>query len=97
MQNRRIINRNFHDIGATPAARIESNSTVVLAATVSSGDWVTILPGDMATFLAEGRDLTAIPIGEAQTSHVVGLVTEYQEPHTPVLSALMETAKSLAA
>lgn len=96
MQNRRIINRNFHAVGAAPAARIESNSTVVLAATVAGGDWVTILPGDMAMFLAEGRDLTAIPIRDTQTAHVVGLVTEYQEPHTPVLSALMQTAAGFA-
>lgn len=96
MQNRRIINRNFHAIGADPVARIVSNSTVVLAATVAGGDWVTILPGDMATFLAQTGPLTAIPIRDTQTAHVVGLVTEYQEPHTPVLSALMQTAAQFA-
>ena len=95
MQNRRIINRNFHDAGASPTPVIESNSTVVLAATVASGNWVTILPRDLADFLVAGRDISAIPITDTMHAHVVGLVSEFQEPHTPVLSALMQTANNL--
>lgn len=96
MQNRRIINRNFMEAGAAPEAMIESNSTVVLAATVARGDWVTILPGDMADFLVTGMPLVAIPIEGAAIAHKVGLITEHQEPHTPVLAALMREAAALA-
>ena len=75
---------------------IESNSTVVLAATVATGDWVTVLPGDMAGFLAGGTGSLSIPITGGEAVHRVGLVTEYQEPHTPVLTALMQQAAALA-
>lgn len=92
MQNRRIINRNFMEAGATPDPMIESNSTVVLATTVAQGDWVTILPDDMAETLSAGRPLTTVPILGGTQAYTVGLITEYQEPHTPVLDALLREA-----
>lgn len=92
MQNRRIINRNFMEAGAAPDPMIEANSTVVLASTVARGDWVTILPGDMAEFLSAGHALTSIPILGGIQSYTVGLITEFQEPHTPVIDALMREA-----
>ncbi|EAQ04969.1 transcriptional regulator, LysR family protein [Pseudooceanicola batsensis HTCC2597] len=96
MQNRRIINRNMLEAGKTPEALIEANSTVVLAATVARGDWVTILPGDIADFLVAGKAMAAVPIDDAGHAHAVGLITEFQEPHTPVLTALMQEAARLA-
>jgi len=98
MQNRRIINRNFAAVGVEPAAYIESNSTVVLVASVVSGGWLTVLPRDMAEFLAGGKPVRIIPLtGPAGTSHSVGLVAPYREPHTPVLSALLAEARAISA
>ena len=97
MQNRRIINRNFMEAGSAPSPMIESNSTVVLASTVVQGDWVTILPGDIAEFLIHGKPLSAVPIEGGAKAHTVGLITEYQEPHTPVLEALLTEAQTLSA
>ena len=92
MQNRRIINRNFMEAGATPDPMIESNSTVVLATTAAQGEWVTILPDDMAEFLSTGQPLATVPILGGTQAYTVGLITEYQEPHTPVLAALLREA-----
>jgi DNA-binding transcriptional LysR family regulator len=95
MQNRRIINQNFMDAGVTPEAQVESNSTLVLASHVREGDWLTILPSDMAEMLATGPDLCVRPM-EGQTAiHSVGLVAPHREPHTPVLAALIAEAASL--
>lgn len=97
MQNRRIINRNFAAVGVEPAAAIESNSTVVLVASVVSGGWLTVLPRDMAEFLAGGKPLEIIPLtGPAGTRHSVGLVAPYREPHTPVLTALLAEARAIS-
>jgi DNA-binding transcriptional LysR family regulator len=52
MQNRRIINQCFMEADVTPEALVESNSTVVLVAHVEERGWVTVLPSDMARFLA---------------------------------------------
>ena len=96
MQNRRIINRAFMEAGVQPTARMESNSTVVLASHVASGGWVTVLPREVAGFLAEGRGLAVVPIRDATSlsgdGPTVGLVVPHQDVHTPVLQALIDEA-----
>lgn len=96
MQNRRIINRNLIEAGVTPQATVESSSTVVLVAHVLEGGWITILPEDIAAFLSEGKPLRMIPLDGAGTSHSVGLVAPWREPHTPVLEALLSEARRMA-
>lgn len=97
MQNRRIINRNFMEAGLTATADIEANSTVVLVSAVAAGGWVTILPDDLASFLAAGHPLKVIPVRGGVAAHTVGLVAPHQEPQTPVLRALLQTAAGLSA
>jgi DNA-binding transcriptional LysR family regulator len=96
MQNRRIINQCFMEADVTPDALIEANSTLVLAAHVEQGGWVTVLPSDMARFLASGKSLAVVPIAGRHVEHKVGLVAPYREPHTPVLDALLRAAHDLA-
>lgn len=96
MQNRRIINHAFMQAGIAPVAKMESNSTVVLVSHVASDGWVTILPEDMAAFLAGGKDLAIIPIRQSGESPAVGLVAAFQEPHTPVLQALLDEAHKIS-
>ncbi len=96
MQNRRIINQNFHAAGVTPAATIESDSTLVLIAHVEDGGWMTVLPADMAQFLCAGRALKMVPLGPADATQTVGLVAPYREPHTPVIKALIHEARRLS-
>ncbi|GAB5445772.1 LysR family transcriptional regulator [Gymnodinialimonas sp.] len=97
MQNRRIINEHFMAAGVAPEAQVESNSTVVLAAHVEAGDWITILPTDMARFLCAGKpQLVVRPIEGAGMDHAVGLVAPYREPHTPVLDALISETRALS-
>ncbi|RKT34996.1 DNA-binding transcriptional LysR family regulator [Roseovarius halotolerans] len=95
MQNRRIINKNFMDAGIAPEAWIESNSIVALVSNVESGDWLTVLPADIARFLAGGKPLKIIPLSGAGRGHSVGLVAPYREPHTPVIDALLTQARRL--
>jgi DNA-binding transcriptional LysR family regulator len=97
MQNRRIINQCFMEADVTPDALVEANSTVVLAAHVEQGGWVTVLPYDMARFLASGKRLSIVPIIGGHVEHTVGLVAPWREPHTPVLDALLAEASGLSA
>lgn len=97
MQNRRIINECFMEAGIMPEAQVESNSTVVLAAHVEAGGWITILPFDVARFLCGGKPHLVIrEIDGAGRDHAVGLVAPFREPHTPVLTALMAETRALA-
>jgi DNA-binding transcriptional LysR family regulator len=96
MQNRRIIDRNFAAVDVEPAAAIESNSTVVLVANVLSGDWMTVLPREMAQFLSEGKPLRVIPLTGPVQRPQVGLIAPHRDPHTPVLAALLDEARRIA-
>ncbi|MEB8387418.1 LysR family transcriptional regulator [Rhodobacteraceae bacterium KMM 6894] len=95
-QNRRIINGHFRDAGATPDAWIESDSAVVLVANVERGDWLTILPADIARFLSQGKTLRLVPLSGNVRHPTVGLVAPFREPHTPTLQALLKHAANLA-
>ncbi|RNF35850.1 LysR family transcriptional regulator [Paracoccus methylarcula] len=97
MQNRRIINRNLATAGVTPLATVESSSTVVLVAHVVAGGWLTILPEDIANFLAQGKALRVVPMQGEDSTHAVGLVAPWREPHTPVLEALLTEARRMGA
>jgi DNA-binding transcriptional LysR family regulator len=63
---------------------------------VEQGGWVTVLPSDMARFLATGKRMAIVPITGGHVEHVVGLVAPYREPHTPVLAALLAEAAALS-
>ncbi|SFU19025.1 LysR family transcriptional regulator [Sedimentitalea nanhaiensis] len=95
-QNRRIINGHFRDAGVTPDAWIESDSAVVLVANVEQGDWLTILPADIARFLSQGKALRLVPLSGNIRHPTVGLVAPYREPHTPTLQALLKQAARLS-
>lgn len=97
MQNRRIINENFMAAGVAPEAQVESNSTVVLAAHVQAGGWITVLPIDMARFHCAGKpELVIREIEGGGMDHAVGLVAPFREPHTPVLDALISQTRALS-
>jgi len=96
MQNRRIIDRNFAQYDISIQSTIESNSTIVLVSNVVEHGWLTILPQDMAHFLAQGKPVKTIPITGGHDGHTVGLVAQYIEPHTPTLAALLTAAKRIS-
>ncbi len=96
MQNRRIINQAFLRAGVNPEAVVESNSTVVLMGLVATGDYATVLPVQMAGFLAAGKNLAVRPINKPRARHGIGLIAPFREPHTPVLDALLTEARGMA-
>ncbi|HRO09950.1 LysR family transcriptional regulator [Amaricoccus sp.] len=96
MQNRRIVNQNLYEAGIAADAAIQSNSTVVIMAHVEAGDWGTILPRQLAEFLAVGRPLRVIPMRAIRPPHSVGLIAPYREPHTPILEALVQMSRSIS-
>lgn len=95
MQNRRIVNQNLYEAGISGEAAIQSNSTVMLMAHVEAGDWGTILPRQLAEFLAVGRNVRVIPMKGARKPHSVGLIAPYREPLTPILEALVQVSRTM--
>ncbi|WP_312797763.1 LysR family transcriptional regulator [Tianweitania sp.] len=96
MQNRRIINKHLTEAGVEPSATMESNSTIALLSHVLTGKWASVMPFDLA-LLGLSSTLRAIPITEPDVSHRIGLVVPKREPHTPLVAALLQEARLLAA
>ncbi|MFN0115019.1 MAG: LysR family transcriptional regulator [Paracoccaceae bacterium] len=96
MQNRRIINQHLASVGLSAAPRVESNSTIALVAHVVTGRWASIVPMTLAEMFGRGAGLAAIPIADTGAKHVVGLIAAHRDPHTPLLSALLDEARRVA-
>lgn len=96
MQNRRIINQHLGEAGVEARPTLESNSMIVLFSHIRTGKWASIMPLNLAETFGFAEPVRAIPIVEPDASHLVGLVAAYREPHTPLVSALLHEAVSLA-
>lgn len=96
MQNRRIINKHLAAAGVEASPTLESNSTIALLAHVRTGKWASIMPIDLG-LLGLSSGLRAVPIVDPDVSHTVGLVVPQREPHTPLVAALLQEARLLAA
>jgi len=97
MQNRRIVDQMLaeHAPSAAPAST-ETNSSLVMAALVSSGRWSSIMPPVLVAAIALGPQVRALPIIEPEMTHGVGLVTAERAPVTPLVRALTGAAWRLA-
>ncbi|CCF21195.1 putative transcriptional regulatory protein, LysR family [Pseudorhizobium banfieldiae] len=97
MQNRRIINQHLEQAGVTVEPTLESNSMVVLLSHVSTGQWASIMPRNVAHSFGFAKEIRMVPIVEPEASHLVGLVATHREPFTPLVSALLHQARNLSA
>lgn len=96
MQNRRIIDRHFRNAGVIGKAMLESNSMVALFSHVLSGEWASIMPRGMLDAFGYAGEVKAIELETPDRGHIVGLVAAPRDPSTPLVSALLATAKSIA-
>ena len=96
MQNRRIIDQQLRAAGAEPAPTLESNSMIVLMTHVRTLQWASIMPAILADALGPTEGVRSIPIVEPDLHHVIGLVAPHREPATPMLTALVAVARSVA-
>ncbi len=96
MQNRRIIDQQIREAGVEPAATLESNSMIVLMSHVRTLRWASIMPEILVDALGPLEGLRAIPITAPDLEHTIGLVAPRREPSTPMVTALVSIARSLA-
>ena len=96
MQNRRIIDQHLAEAGVQVRPTLESNSMIVLFSHIRTGKWSSIMPLNLAETFGFAEPIRAIPIVEPDASHLVGLVAAPRDPHTPLVSALLDEAMALA-
>lgn len=95
MQNRRIINRAFQDIGETVEPAFETNSIVNLVTHVRLGPVATILPESFTDNMGIDHSIRAIPLVDPDVAHTIGLVAADRDPPSPISRALFSIADSL--
>ncbi len=96
MQNRRIIDRIFSEVGCAVDPVLETNSIVVIATHVRARHWVTIMPRLMAEALALPGGIKAIPIVAPEVASLIGLVVGRRSPQPPLTAALMAEVRALS-
>jgi len=97
MQNRRIIDQHLAEAGEQARPTLESNSMLVWFSHIATGKWSSIMPLNLAETFGFAEPIRAIPIVEPDASHTVGMVAAPRQPHTLLVSALLEEATALAA
>jgi DNA-binding transcriptional LysR family regulator len=93
MQNRRIIDAQFHAAAVKPNAIIETNSLVTLWSHIRYGKWSTIVPQTFLLLLEKRHDWISLPLVEPEAIHTLGLVAADREPLAPLTRALLEFAQ----
>ena len=93
MQNRRIIDAQFHAAAVKPNAIIETNSLVTLWSHIRDGKWSTIVPQTFLLLLEKRHDWISLPLVEPEAIHTLGLVAADREPLAPLTRALLEFAQ----
>ena len=92
MHNRTIVEKAFHDAGASAKPVIETNSILALALSVSEGNVCTVMPGALVGALRGYRELEALPLVEPDVRTAIGLMAHGGDRP----SRTLETALSLA-
>jgi DNA-binding transcriptional LysR family regulator len=96
MQNRRIIDRALRSVGAEATPTLTSNSLLVLYTHVKTGRWASVMPAKLAETLGLSDTVRSIPIVDPVVNYSIGLVVPQRDPMTPLIAALVQTAREVA-
>jgi len=92
MQNRRIVDRIFENLGVKIEPCIETNSFVAMCSHVRHGEWSSILPHTYFYVFRNLEGIRAVPLVDPVHSHAVGLVMPDRAPLSPLAEALVRCA-----
>ena len=95
MENRRIIDKHFHSVGADVQPSLETNSLNSLWFHLHTGTWSSVLPHTFLPLLRKDDKLMGIPLVDPDASSLIGLVAANREPLLPAVKILLNIAGSL--
>jgi DNA-binding transcriptional LysR family regulator len=80
MQNRRIIESVFAEVGVTPVVRVEVSSMMAKQCYLESGYWSSIMPENLTHPLDGLAGMRVVPLVEPEITKTVGLVIADRDP-----------------
>jgi len=95
MQNRRIVDAQFHAAGVQANAVMETNSLVTLWTHLLFGQLSTVVPQTFLLLFDQKTGLVSIPLIEPEVFHTLGLVAADRELLAPLPRALLDFAQGL--
>jgi DNA-binding transcriptional LysR family regulator len=95
MQNRRIVDGIFREVGRAPRVLAETNSVMALCSHIRTGEWSTVLPHNFLWVFGAPPGMLALPLVAPIRTHTVGLVVRDQEPLSPLVRAIEAIAGEL--
>lgn len=96
MNNRRLIDAVFAQIGKTPKPVMETNAFTAAFAQVASGAAATIAPQKLAESLPLTSGTVRLDLVEPQMRHRIGLVMAERDPTPPALSVLTKVLTAMS-
>ena len=97
MQNRKIIDKVFAELGHPVSPRIETNSIVSILANTVAGPCSSIVPRAVLETIGTPAGLIVLDLKEPAVAWATGLITPAREPQSPMAAALREEARTLRA
>ncbi|SFA94607.1 transcriptional regulator, LysR family [Poseidonocella pacifica] len=94
MQNRRILDRVFSDLGVAPRFQGEANGFTAPMVAAVQGAAATVVPRVLLDSLGELPGTVVLPLVDPVVEKSVCLVTPLRAPNIPALIALREAARS---
>lgn len=95
MQNRRIIDGIFREVGKTPRVLVETNSVMTLCSHIRTGAWSSVFPHNFLWVFGTPPGMLALPLASPVRTHAIGLVVRREEPLSPLVRALEAVAAGL--
>lgn len=92
MQNRRIMDRMFEEVGARPRIITETNALTTSMVMACEGACATVLPSVLLKALGPLRQTVALPLVEPELRKSISLATAVRSPGLPTVEALRQLA-----
>jgi DNA-binding transcriptional LysR family regulator len=97
MQNRRIIDRAFRQVGASPHCKVETTSLSNILAHVLGSGLAGIVPEHFLAGMGPLSGIAAVPLTEPDIRHEVGLIALDRDPASPLVAALFAACRGMGA
>ena len=92
MQNRRIIDRMFEEVGAQSQVISETNALTISIAMAREGACATVVPHVLVEALGPLSNISVLPLTEPDLRKRICLVVAGREPRLPTVEALRQVA-----
>jgi len=95
MQNRKIIDQVFADLGRQATPQLEANSILSILAHICAGSWSSIVPRALLDLIGTPAGVQVLELAHPTVAWSTGLATLAREPLPPMVAALIEEAKAI--